>query len=342
MLDMTQSALSTSWPPAGPRIESVLGQPAQQLFASGDLDEARSMVGRVMRPHHLGVVGAVQRLDARMHHQPLGEVSLNRLRYGANVEIRPGPLEDFFLVQMPLSGCARISSGPQQLDSTPEVASVVSPDDDLAMRWADDNDQFMLRVGRSLLERTLVGHLGCALDRPLRFQLGFRWRECPAWRCLMSYLLDCSTQHANLAEHKLIVHQMEQLVAATLLSAQPHNYTGALPGRRGAVLPRHVRSVQDYLQAHAHEPVSAEQLARIAGVSVRSLYAGFKEFLGVSPMHYLRDLRMERAHAELVSGESRNIAGVALRWGFAHMGRFSAGYKERYGVSPSESLRRRG
>ncbi len=342
MLDTTQSATSTSWPPAGPRIESVLGLPAQQLFASGDLDEARSMVGRVMRPHHLGVVGALQRLDARMHHQPLGEVSLNRLRYGANVEIRPGPLEDFFLVQMPLSGCARISSGPQQVDSTPDVASVVSPDDDLAMRWAEDNDQFMLRVGRSLLERTLVGHLGCALDRPLRFQLGFRWRECPAWRCLMSYLLDCSTQHANLAQHKLIVHQMEQLVAATLLSAQPHNYTGALPGRRGAVLPRHVRSVQDYLQAHAHESVSAEQLARIAGVSVRSLYAGFKEFLGVSPMHYLRDLRMERAHAELVSGESRNIAGVALRWGFAHMGRFSAGYKERYGVSPSQSLRRRG
>ncbi|CAB3705974.1 MULTISPECIES: AraC family transcriptional regulator [Achromobacter] len=342
MLDTMQSATSTTWPPAAPRIESVLGLPAQQLFASGDLDEARSMVGRVMRPHHLGVVGALQRLDARMHHQPLGEVSLNRLRYGANVEIRPGPLEDFFLVQMPLSGCARISSGPQQVDSTPEVASVVSPDDDLAMRWADDNDQFMLRVGRSLLERILVGHLGCALDRPLRFQLGFRWRECPAWRCLMSYLLDCSTQHANLAEHKLIVHQMEQLVAATLLAAQPHNYTGALPGRRGAVLPRHVRSVQDYLQAHAHEPVTAEQLARIAGVSVRSLYAGFKEFLGVSPMHYLRDLRMERAHAELISGETRNIAGVALRWGFAHMGRFSAGYKERYGVSPSQSLRRRG
>jgi len=342
MLDTMQSATSTTWPPTAPRIESVLGQPSQQLFASGDLDEARSMVGRVMRPHHLGVVGALQRLDARMHHQPLGEVSLNRLRYGANVEIRPGPLEDFFLVQMPLSGCARISSGPQQLDSTPEVASVVSPDDDLAMCWADDNDQFMLRVGRSLLERTLMGHLGCALDRPLRFQLGFRWRECPAWRCLMSYLLDCSTQHANLAEHKLIVHQMEQLVASTLLSVQPHNYNGAPPGRRGAVLPRHVRSVQDYLQAHAHEPVSAEQLARIAGVSVRSLYAGFKEFLGVSPMHYLRDLRMERAHAELVSGESRNIAGVALRWGFAHMGRFSAGYKERYGVSPSESLRRRG
>lgn len=342
MLNTTLSAPPTTWPPAGPRIESVLGLPAQQLFASGDLDEARSMVGRVMRPHHLGVVGSQQRLDARMHHQPLGEVSLNRLRYGAQVEIRPGPLEDFFLVQMPLSGTARIASGPQQVDSTPELASVVSPDDDLAMRWSGDNDQFMLRVGRSLLERTLMGQLGCTLDRPLRFQLGFRWRDCPAWRCLMTYLVDCSSQHADLAMHKLIVHQMEQLVAATLLSSHPHNYTGAPAGRRGAVLPRHVRSVQDYLQAHAHEPVSAEQLARIAGVSVRSLYAGFKEFLDVSPMHYLRDLRMERARAELLSGESQNIASVALRWGFAHMGRFSAGYKARYGESPSQSLRRAG
>ena len=355
MLNMTQSDAEASWHPAEPRsagagmagaagwrADTILATPAHRLFASGDLDEARAMVGRVMRPHHLGVVGSTQRLNARMHHQPLGEVSLNRLRYGAHVEIRPGPLEDFFLVQMPLAGTALIESGPQRVDSTPDVASVVSPDDDLAMHWADDNDQFMLRVGRSLLERTLVGHLGCTLERPLRFQLGFRWRECPAWRCLMAYLLDCSSQHADLAEHKLIVHQMEQLVAATLLSTLPHNYSATPAGRRGAVLPRHVRCVQDYLQAHAHEPVSAEQLARIAGVSVRSLYAGFKEFLGISPMHYLRDLRMERARAELVSGECQNVAGVALRWGFAHLGRFSASYKARYGESPSQSVRRHG
>ncbi|MRT33185.1 hypothetical protein FGX01_05360, partial [Xylella fastidiosa subsp. multiplex] len=32
--------------PAGWRIDAVLTMPAQQLFASGDLDEARSMVGR--------------------------------------------------------------------------------------------------------------------------------------------------------------------------------------------------------------------------------------------------------------------------------------------------------
>ena len=58
--------------------------------------------------------------------------------------------------------------------------------------------------------------------------------------------------------------------------------------------------------------------------------------------NYLRDLRMERARAELVSGECQNDAGVALRWGFAHLGRFSASYKARYGESPSQSVRRHG
>lgn len=62
MLNTMQSDAETSWQPAGPRpagagtagasgwrIDTILATPAQQLFASGDLDEARAMVGRVMR-----------------------------------------------------------------------------------------------------------------------------------------------------------------------------------------------------------------------------------------------------------------------------------------------------
>jgi transcriptional regulator GlxA family with amidase domain len=42
-----------------------------------------------------------------------------------------------------------------------------------------------------------------------------------------------------------------------------------------------------------------------------------------------------------MSGDSNHVAGVALRWGFAHMGRFSNEYKQRYGESPSKTLRAR-
>ena len=52
---------------------------------------------------------------------------------------------------------------------------------------------------------------------------------------LLLHNITILSQHADLAEHKLIVHQMEQLVAATLLSTLPHNYSATPAGRRGAV-----------------------------------------------------------------------------------------------------------
>ena len=108
----------------------------------------------------------------------MGDLSLSRLRYGATVRIEPGPLESFFLVQMPLCGTAAIESGGQRIDSSPELASVLSPECDTRMCWEAGNDQVMLRISRSLVERTLVGYLGHPLDKPLHFELGFRWRDC--------------------------------------------------------------------------------------------------------------------------------------------------------------------
>jgi transcriptional regulator GlxA family with amidase domain len=74
---------------------------------------------------------------------------------------------------------------------------------------------------------------------------------------------------------------------------------------------------------------------------VRSLQEGFRQHVGVSPMAYLRRVRLEHAHAELSEPRDgqRSVAAVAHRWGFGHLGRFAAAYRERYGVSPSDTLR---
>lgn len=333
--------LSKSRPkPDGLRIGGQLYSPDHLLFSSNDPDEVKSMVGRVMKPHQLNLLNNHHRLDARMHYLPMGDIALSRLRYGADVSITPGELEGFFLVQMPLAGAAMIESGGQKVESTPQLASLLSPDEHTSMRWNAESDQLMMRISRSLLERTLVGQLGNVLDKPLVFELGFAWQECQAWRRLISYLLDSVTQDPAILQHKLITSQIEQLISVTLLSTHHHNYSHGVSQRRAAIRPRHVRRVQEYLEAHAHEPVTVEQLAEIAGVSLRSLYAGFKEFLDVSPMQYLRNLRMERVRAELLSGDACSVTGVALRWGFAHMGRFSAEYKTRYGETPSQSLKK--
>lgn len=331
--------LGTHYSPAKTALPGAFTAMAMsKLFDSSDLEETRAMVGRVMKPHQLGIVGRGQRLESRMHHVALGEVSLSRLHYGADVDIKPGPLDDFFLVQMPLKGWAHVECGEQAVESGPEMASVLNPSESTTMRWRADSDQIMVRVSRALVERTLAVQLGRPLHDCIRFRLGFRWRDSTLWTQMITYILECANQVQDLHRHRLVVTHIEQLVAATLLSVHGHNYEHAAPARSGAVLPRHVRKAQEYLDTHAHEPICAEQLAKVAGVSLRSLYAGFKEFCGVTPMQYLKELRLERARADLLSGGG-SVGGVALRWGFGHMGRFSADYRERFGESPSESLR---
>ncbi len=89
--------LSNSWShSSASQIENQLCSSERLLFTSADPEEIKSMVGRVMKPHQFNLLNPHQRLDARMHYIPMGDISLSRLRYGADVSIIPGQLQDFF------------------------------------------------------------------------------------------------------------------------------------------------------------------------------------------------------------------------------------------------------
>jgi transcriptional regulator GlxA family with amidase domain len=72
----------------------------------------------------------------------------------------------------------------------------------------------------------------------------------------------------------------------------------------------------------AHAPAS---LAAAAGISVRSLHEAFRYHIGMTPMTYLRQLRLQHAHDELLRGEPTDstVTDIAHRWGFVHLSRFA-------------------
>jgi transcriptional regulator GlxA family with amidase domain len=88
-------------------------------------------------------------------------------------------------------------------------------------------------------------------------------------------------------------------------------------------------------------PYTVGRLAELAGVSTRSLQEGFRRYKGTSPMAYLREVRLARAHEDLrrMDHPATSVSDVAHRWGFLHLGRFAADYRAKYGVSPSQTLR---
>jgi AraC-like DNA-binding protein len=276
-----------------------------------------------------------------MHSVSLGQVSLNRLSYGAEVQIEPEQLEQFYLIQMPLSGRAEIQLENDCVSSSPTVASVLNPTAALTMRWSADCDQLMLRIEREALELACSRHLGHPLRAPLCFRGALQWLSDPSWNNLMVYLARLLKESPDASRQPLIAGQLEQLIISTLLTIQPHNYFDEFHETDRNLAPRHVKKVEEFIEAHADEPLTPAQLAEYVGVSVRTLYAGFHDFRHQSPMEYLRTVRLQKVQAALGEpGDSRSVTEIALRWGFTHMGRFSQDYRKAFGERPSETKRK--
>jgi len=316
-----------------------------RLFHTADLDEARELVAKVYTEHELHFAGASsRRLDTAMCHYRLGGVSLNRLRYGGRVRIEVECLDRFLLVMMPITGHADIHCGGQSIVSSPQLGSVISPTLPLRETIADDCDQLMVQIDRDLLERVAAQHLGHELAQPLEFDLGLDMAPgaSQGWLSLLAYLLNEVDGGSPLLQFPLLRAQIEHLVVTTLLLAQQHNYRTEMSSPGRAATPRHVRCVEEYIRAHAEQPLTVADLAAYAKVSTSSLYEGFREFRKASPMAYLKAVRLQRVKEDLLRAEQAtdSVTEIALRWGFAHLGRFANYYKKMYGESPSETLRK--
>lgn len=313
------------------------------VFSSKALEEVQENVAGVFKPHRLDPLGKSDILEARLHSIGLGKVSYHRLAYGNDVQIDPDRLERFYLIQMPLRGQAEILSDHDRIASGQALASVLNPTARVKMRWSHDCDQLMLRIERDALELACGRHLGHPLRTPLCFHPQLHWRDEPCWYNLIAYLTRLLHESPQAASEPLIAAQLEQLIITTLLTVQPHSYSDELrQGSRG-LAPRHVKRVEEYIEAHAHEPLTPDLLAEIAGVSLRTLYAGFHDFRHQGPMEYLRNVRLHKVREALLAGDGNGtITEIAMRWGFTHMGRFSQSYRMTFGEPPSETRRRTG
>jgi AraC-like DNA-binding protein len=260
------------------------------------------------------------------------------------VRITPGELRTFFLVQIPLRGSAEITAANRSIVSTPALASVLSPDDPVDMRWGAGNPQLIVRFERAALEGRLAAMLGRPPEQPLRFALGLETGAAPvrSWLRIVALLREELERGTGLIRQPLAAGQLEQLLMTGLLLAQPSNYSAALNVGAPPASPRAVRRAIAHVHAHLGEPLTSADLAAAAGVSTRALQRGFRRQLDATPTGYVRELRLQRAHEELVAAdpaEGASVAEIALRWGFMHQGRFASTYRQRYGVPPSRTLR---
>nr|WP_090111008.1 AraC family transcriptional regulator [Cohnella sp. OV330] len=94
-----------------------------------------------------------------------------------------------------------------------------------------------------------------------------------------------------------------------------------------------IRECLDFIELHATEGISVQQVAAFAGVH-RSYFSNvFAEQVGMPPMKYIQRIRMEKARLLLTETDA-TITEVALSLGYPNLYTFTRAFKGYYRVPP--------
>ncbi|WBP91225.1 AraC family transcriptional regulator [Kitasatospora cathayae] len=310
------------------------------LYEGRCVEQLHQAVGERFAPHRMTVTGG-QRINGRFRLIHEGSIALYEIGYGADVSVDPGELPDFHNIQLPVAGGGKVLVDGRVLPSSPFI---VGPGERLSMEWDAEALNRVLIIPARTVEHALAVRLGDSPPGLARFShvLDDRNPAVKSWTELAwsfnafaaSPLSRCSP---------LAVQHFENLLVDGLLDAQPHSWSNAVAERGARLLPGALRRATDYCAEHAHEAISVADIAQAARVSLRTLREGFRTHLQTTPLAYLKARRLDHAHRDLIAisdGRSTGtVSEVACRWGFTHLGRFSADYRRAYQQSPSETLR---
>ncbi|WP_432470480.1 helix-turn-helix domain-containing protein [Amphritea sp. HPY] len=104
---------------------------------------------------------------------------------------------------------------------------------------------------------------------------------------------------------------------------------------------RYVEMIRQYVINNSEDVLSCDDIALLCGLSRKSVFNIFRKELGVTPMAYVRNIKLELVYKDLSErGKVKNITEVAISYGFLNVGRFSGYYRDFFGELPSETIRR--
>jgi AraC-like DNA-binding protein len=105
-------------------------------------------------------------------------------------------------------------------------------------------------------------------------------------------------------------------------------------------LPRDVKKAIDLLRGDLARPWRVGDLACRCDVPRRTLEKHFRRFVGCAPLEFLRAERLDRARRKLLKARpGASVTEIAADCGLHHFGRFAVLYRDRYGETPSETVR---
>ncbi|MBV9792911.1 MAG: helix-turn-helix transcriptional regulator [Actinobacteria bacterium] len=310
-----------------------------QIFEATDPDVASEIFRQQYTAMRMRVQGSQPLL--RLASTPVGRARLDRATFLMELDGYADPLETVGVLYV-RTGTVRCSCDGVETTYGPGDTGFPVP---LGRRWAThlhDVDSELVMLDPALLAETAGTEPEAGA--PVRL-LSNRPRSEPAaaqlWRTAEA-VRTLTTSQADGEPYPLLVSSAARLLAASVLAAFPST---AFP--EPTIEDRHdahraaLRRAISFIDENATADITINDIAAAAFVTPRAVQLAFRRHLGITPMEYLRRVRLEHAHRDLLAADPAHetVTTIAYRWGFASPGRFSAYYRAAYGIPPSRTLR---
>lgn len=312
------------------------------IVLTSEVAEAQTVLSSELADLRIKRVRNVREFRLAMNGIHFGRTQLLFNEFRSDTLVEPDEVKEAMLLFLGVGTPATVT-----LDGAPIVcdrdAAVLAPSRRVSILRPDGSGALIVRASFDAIVQTVGKLLDRRPSRPVVFdrRVDLTSGVGAHARRVTHSLAQMFSETSLLAGQPLLRAGFDELAMSLLLS-MPNNYSRDLEGlSERPVAPGLVRQVEEYLEAHVREPVTVADLVRRFGCSRAALFAAFRRYRRYTPMQFLGRCRLEAAHAELSSSSpGATVSSIAHAFGFAHVGRFAAAYRKRYGEAPSAVLRR--
>ena len=302
------------------------------VLSTKSLKEAKDFTSHVWAKHKSHVRGT-GKYSSTISRVPLGQSRLCFVDCRAPMHVEAAGNASKATLYLPLSGSMKISAGGARLMAVPGGPAFVPA----RTRITFDATRIrcvLLEISTVALRAEIAACGGRAANIP-----PLAWNPGAPGARSISEVIDFALAQIDSREtstrHAAYAHRLEGLILSTMACAITDRLAIKVPSATtiGRVS---VEEMQNWIVRHLRADLTPAKLAAHAGVTARALQIAFLKHFHKTPSAHIRDLRMQAAHAELLTpGPRKSVTEVALALGFSHLGRFSSGYHEKFGELPS-------
>ena len=273
----------------------------------------------------------------------LGDVSIDEVDNPVTYRCATDPLDAILIICLTEGRCERHTAGVHASFSVGQPTVVADPDRPHEGRifYASMN---LVTLSPEQLARA-AGIPRHSEPGPLRFESFTPVSETASqhWRLVIAHVKAVAETTPDVLKEPLVHDSLVQLVHTTTLTTFANSYLPT-PHRfdRLDATPAVVQRAIGYLESNAQQPITVGDVALHCRVSVRTLQYAFRTQLAMSPMAYLRRIRLDGVHRDLITADpstGATVTAIASRWGFYNQGKFAEYYRSAYGRLPNQTLR---